>query len=113
MGVGQEAAAPVLESRASGPSSTGSSTEAGENSSSSSSLAQGSAGWRGVLAWGVGAQLVPAGATGLSNEAGEYNCFLNVIIQCLWHCADFRAQVGCMLGYKNSFVPSHHSRRDT
>ena len=31
---------------------------------------------------------------GLSNAAGEYNCFLNVIIQCLWRCADFRAQVG-------------------
>ena len=30
-------------------------------------------------------------APGLTNEAGEYNCFLNVIIQCLWHCADFRA----------------------
>ena len=29
-------------------------------------------------------------APGLTNEAGEYNCFLNVIIQCLWRCADFR-----------------------
>jgi hypothetical protein len=28
---------------------------------------------------------------GLQNETGEYNCFLNVIIQCLWHCSDFRA----------------------
>ena len=27
---------------------------------------------------------------GLQNEAGEYNCFLNVIIQCLWHCQQFR-----------------------
>ena len=34
-----------------------------------------------------------AAGTGLTNEAGEYNCFLNVIIQCLWHCSDFRAQV--------------------
>ncbi len=32
--------------------------------------------------------------TGLQNEAGEYNCFLNVIIQCLWRCTDFRQLVG-------------------
>ena len=31
---------------------------------------------------------------GLRNETGEYNCFLNVIIQCLWRCAEFRQQVG-------------------
>ena len=30
---------------------------------------------------------------GLQNEAGEYNCFLNVIIQCLWRCTDFRQLV--------------------
>ena len=30
---------------------------------------------------------------GLRNETGEYNCFLNVIIQCLWHCSDFRTAV--------------------
>lgn len=30
---------------------------------------------------------------GLRNATGEYNCFLNVIIQCLWHCHDFRRQV--------------------
>ena len=30
----------------------------------------------------------------LRNEIGEYNCFLNVIIQCLWRCAEFRQQVG-------------------
>ena len=30
---------------------------------------------------------------GLRNETGEYNCFLNVIIQCLWHCGDFRAAI--------------------
>ena len=34
------------------------------------------------------------GLAGLRNEAGDYNCFLNVIIQCLWRCADFRQQVG-------------------
>ncbi|KAK9809137.1 hypothetical protein WJX72_009962 [[Myrmecia] bisecta] len=32
----------------------------------------------------------PVAAPGLQNAAGEYNCFLNVIIQCLWHCSDFR-----------------------
>ena len=35
----------------------------------------------------------PLPAAGLSNEAGDYNCFLNVIIQCLWHCTEFRAAV--------------------
>jgi hypothetical protein len=29
-------------------------------------------------------------AAGLANEAGEYNCFLNVVVQCLWSCRDFR-----------------------
>ncbi|XP_017216615.1 uncharacterized protein LOC108194207 isoform X1 [Daucus carota subsp. sativus] len=28
--------------------------------------------------------------TGLKNEAGEYNCFINVIIQSLWHIRRFR-----------------------
>ncbi|KAJ9560193.1 hypothetical protein OSB04_005353 [Centaurea solstitialis] len=30
--------------------------------------------------------------TGLQNEAGEYNCFLNVIIQSLWHLRRFREE---------------------
>ncbi|CAH1443045.1 unnamed protein product [Lactuca virosa] len=30
--------------------------------------------------------------TGLKNEAGEYNCFLNVIIQSLWHLRRFREE---------------------
>ena len=41
----------------------------------------------------------PLGFTGLRNEAGEYNCFLNVIVQCLWRCAEFRRMVGgCWVG---------------
>ena len=31
-----------------------------------------------------------AAAAGLANETGEYNCFLNAIIQCLWQCRAFR-----------------------
>lgn len=31
-----------------------------------------------------------AAGPGLQNDPGEYNCFLNVIVQCLWHCAAFR-----------------------
>ena len=27
---------------------------------------------------------------GLINRTGEYNCFLNVIVQSLWHCKPFR-----------------------
>ncbi|KAI3434593.1 hypothetical protein D9Q98_002662 [Chlorella vulgaris] len=30
---------------------------------------------------------------GLRNEVGEYNCFLNVIVQCLWRCGEFRQEV--------------------
>ncbi|KAK6153364.1 hypothetical protein DH2020_013003 [Rehmannia glutinosa] len=33
---------------------------------------------------------VDAYGTGLKNEVGEYNCFLNVIIQSLWHLRRFR-----------------------
>ncbi|MCL7042070.1 hypothetical protein MKW94_021139 [Papaver nudicaule] len=36
---------------------------------------------------------------GLKNEAGEYNCFLNVIIQSLWHLTCFREE---FLGKKKS-----------
>ncbi len=32
-------------------------------------------------------------AAGLHNATGEYNCFLNVIVQCLWHCTCFRTAV--------------------
>ena len=41
----------------------------------------------------VGAAGGELALTGLQNETGEYNCFLNVIIQCLWRCAEFRQQV--------------------
>lgn len=47
---------------------------------------------------------------GLQNLTGEYNCFLNVIVQCLWHCMAFRSgmlhrldpeqlQVACLAVY--------------
>ena len=32
-------------------------------------------------------------AAGLQNSAGKFNCFLNVIIQCLWYCSCFRTAV--------------------
>jgi ubiquitin C-terminal hydrolase len=32
-------------------------------------------------------------AAGLHNATGEFNCFLNVIVQCLWHCTCFRTAV--------------------
>ncbi|KAL0342748.1 UNVERIFIED_CONTAM: hypothetical protein Scaly_1937400 [Sesamum calycinum] len=37
-----------------------------------------------------GANRMDAYGTGLKNEVGEYNCFLNVIIQSLWHLRRFR-----------------------
>ncbi len=39
---------------------------------------------------GSGAPELAAAGPGLQNQIGEYNCFLNVIIQCLWHCRSFR-----------------------
>jgi ubiquitin C-terminal hydrolase len=40
-----------------------------------------------VLAWRPCQQVA---AAGLRNLTGDYNCFLNVIIQCLWHCDPLR-----------------------
>lgn len=31
--------------------------------------------------------------SGLRNATGEYNCFLNVIVQCLWYCSTLRQAV--------------------
>ena len=33
------------------------------------------------------------GTTGLANATGEYNCFLNVVVQSLWHLPPFRRQL--------------------
>lgn len=40
------------------------------------------------------AEVAALSLPGLRNESGEFNCFLNVVLQCLWRCADFRAEVG-------------------
>jgi len=40
------------------------------------------------LALGQDAEV--AAGVGLMNGIGEYNCFLNVIVQCLWHLTNFR-----------------------
>ena len=54
-----------------------------------------------------GGELALAGP-GLANAVGEYNCFLNVIVQCLWYCAEFREQVGgAGLGLMNIFRLSY------
>lgn len=42
---------------------------------------------------GIQSRESSAAAPGLTNEIGEYNCFLNVVVQCLWHCSEFRAAV--------------------
>ncbi|KAL0678583.1 hypothetical protein Bca4012_006564 [Brassica carinata] len=41
--------------------------------------------------------------TGLQNEVGEYNCFLNVIIQSLWNLGVFRAEF-----LRSSMLDHHH-----
>ena len=37
-----------------------------------------------------GASAAAPNEAGLQNETGEYNCFLNAVVQCLWHCAAFK-----------------------
>ena len=38
---------------------------------------------------------------GLENPIGANNCFLNVVLQSLWHLADFREKFGrCVLDYE-------------
>ena len=32
---------------------------------------------------------------GLQNRLGEYNCFLNCVVQCLWHCTEFSDRLQC------------------
>ncbi len=44
---------------------------------------------RGSSGAGAGVVATP----GLQNRIGEYNCFLNVIIQCLWQCGAFRTRL--------------------
>ncbi|KAL4437094.1 hypothetical protein ABPG75_004233 [Micractinium tetrahymenae] len=39
------------------------------------------------------AEVAALALPGLRNEAGEFNCFLNVVVQCLWRCRDFRESV--------------------
>lgn len=47
-----------------------------------------------VPAWLSAAQpAIPQQGAGLLNATGEYNCFLNVIVQCLWRCTSFRHAV--------------------
>jgi hypothetical protein len=38
-------------------------------------------------------------AAGLANQAGEYNCFLNVVVQCLWSCKAFTQEVRQLTTY--------------
>lgn len=44
---------------------------------------------------GAATEELPDGVkvSGMRNEAGEYNCFLNVIVQCMWQCVEFRRRV--------------------
>ncbi len=76
-------------------------SEEAEAAAGSPAGAAGTAGasmWRSVLTQQQRASAkdelgATAGVTGLSNEAGEFNCFVNVVIQCLWRCEGFRQQV--------------------
>ena len=43
--------------------------------------------------WPAPSEQQHAGLPGLRNESGEYNCFLNAVVQCLHHCPPFRRGV--------------------
>jgi hypothetical protein len=45
-------------------------------------------------------------AAGLANQAGEYNCFLNVVVQCLWSCKAFTKEV-CSIATQKSEYDKH------
>ena len=55
---------------------------------------------------------LPASPPGLLNRCGLNNCFLNSLVQCLWHCRDFR---DCLLALPAAvvkgtvFLPRHLS----
>lgn len=42
-----------------------------------------------LLRQGPSHEAATTSTMGLRNATGEYNCFLNVIIQCMWHCHAF------------------------
>ena len=44
---------------------------------------------------------LPASPPGLLNRYGFNNCFLNALLQCLWHCRDFR---DCLLALPAAVV---------
>lgn len=46
-----------------------------------------------LMRQGASHEPTTASTMGLRNATGEYNCFLNVIIQCMWHCRIFRHTV--------------------
>lgn len=48
---------------------------------------------------------------GLQNLTGEYNCFLNAIVQCLWHCAAFRSGMLRLLDPEQLQVGAAHYPR--
>ena len=50
-----------------------------------------------------------AGMPGLQNQIGEYNCFLNVVVQCLWHCRDFKRQFSSLAQENPAIVQVRHS----
>lgn len=56
----------------------------------SQQAASGAAGELDSAGAGIGDGEALARSRGLQNQSGEYNCFVNVVIQCLWHLSFFR-----------------------
>ena len=51
------------------------------------------------------------GTPGLQNQIGEYNCFLNVVVQCLWHCREFKRRFSSLAHRNLATVQVRHPHR--
>ena len=49
-----------------------------------------------------------ASVPGLQNLIGEYNCFLNVVVQCLWHCREFKRRFSSLTQENPAIVQVNH-----
>jgi hypothetical protein len=66
----------------------------GEDADMQQALAASRADVAAISAASRGIKTVPGvSAAGLANQTGEYNCFLNVVVQCLWSCKAFTQEV--------------------
>ena len=67
--------------------------------------------WLAAVAPAV-AELQAAPLAGMQNEAGEYHCFLNVVVQCLYHLVPFRTRMLAWPPHVRDIHPVLHALAD-